>query len=135
VIQRVFQNLGYTMTIGNNGMEALQIIEERGMPDMIVMDVQMYGKRGGGKRGGRGRREMGEWEREKKIRVIREERKLKKINRPILDGVQTTKIIRSKYPNTWVYIVAMTANAFPGRESKKEKRRVDSEGASERERE
>lgn len=30
------------MTIGNNGMEALKIIEERGMPDMIVMDVQMY---------------------------------------------------------------------------------------------
>eukprot|EP00026_Physarum_polycephalum_P001583 Phypoly_transcript_01585.p1 GENE.Phypoly_transcript_01585~~Phypoly_transcript_01585.p1 ORF type:complete len:1072 (+),score=167.91 Phypoly_transcript_01585:208-3216(+) len=73
VIRRVFQHLGYTMVIGNNGMEALQIIEERGMPDMIVMDVQM----------------------------------------PILDGVQTTKIIREKYPRTWVYIVAMTANAFP----------------------
>jgi hypothetical protein len=32
-----------------------------------------------------------------------------------LDGVQTTKIIRQKYPNSWVYIVSMTANAFPGK--------------------
>jgi CheY-like chemotaxis protein len=44
VIKRVFQHLGYTMTVGNNGMEALKIIEEQGMPDMIVMDVQMYVK-------------------------------------------------------------------------------------------
>eukprot|EP00026_Physarum_polycephalum_P006601 Phypoly_transcript_06650.p1 GENE.Phypoly_transcript_06650~~Phypoly_transcript_06650.p1 ORF type:complete len:554 (+),score=78.16 Phypoly_transcript_06650:185-1663(+) len=72
VVRRVFQHLGYPISMANNGMEALKSIEN-GMPDMILMDVQM----------------------------------------PILDGVQTTKIIREKYPNTWVYIVSMTANAFP----------------------
>eukprot|EP00026_Physarum_polycephalum_P018212 Phypoly_transcript_19718.p1 GENE.Phypoly_transcript_19718~~Phypoly_transcript_19718.p1 ORF type:complete len:220 (+),score=45.75 Phypoly_transcript_19718:42-662(+) len=73
VVRRVFQHLGYTLSIANNGMEALTSIEKDGMPDMILMDVQM----------------------------------------PVLDGVQTTKIIREKYPTTWVYIVSMTANAFP----------------------
>lgn len=73
VVRRVFQHLGYSLNIANNGMEALVTIENNGMPDMILMDVQM----------------------------------------PVLDGVQTTKIIRQKYPSTWVYIVSMTANAFP----------------------
>lgn len=35
--------------------------------------------------------------------------------RPVLDGVQTTKLIRSKYASSaWPYIASMTADAFPG---------------------
>jgi len=75
VVRRVFKQMGYPqdIPIANNGQEALDMIEKNGLPDMILMDVQM----------------------------------------PILDGVQTTKIIRKKYPYGWPYIVSMTADAFP----------------------
>jgi len=67
--------MGYppNIPIANNGQEALDMIEKNGLPDAILMDVQM----------------------------------------PILDGVQTTKILRKKYPSGWPYIISMTADAFP----------------------
>jgi hypothetical protein len=42
VVRRVFQHLGYSLSMANNGMDALAKIEQNGMPDMILMDVQMY---------------------------------------------------------------------------------------------
>ena len=96
VVRRVFQHLGYTLSIANNGMEALTSIDQHGMPDLILMDIQMYENE-------RGREKRGRREGDVTLEF-----------RPIMDGVQTTKIIRKKYPNTWVYIVSMTANAFPG---------------------
>ena len=92
------------------GEEALTSLQQNGMPDLILMDEQMYVHEGRGEeRGEVGERGGGD-EREPE----REEGFLILSLRPILDGVQTTKIIREKYPSTWVYIVSMTANAFPG---------------------
>lgn len=34
--------------------------------------------------------------------------------RPVLDGMQTTKLIRSKYPDSHTHITSMTAGVFPG---------------------
>lgn len=43
VVRRVFQHLGYAnIPIANHGQEALDIIEKNGIPDLILMDVQMY---------------------------------------------------------------------------------------------
>lgn len=44
VVKRVFQHLGYSsnIPIANHGMEALEMIEKNGVPDLIFMDVQMY---------------------------------------------------------------------------------------------
>ena len=43
VVRRVFQHLGYmaNMSIAENGRVALDMIESQGLPDLILMDVQM----------------------------------------------------------------------------------------------
>jgi CheY-like chemotaxis protein len=41
----VLQHLGYTaFAMAENGMVALEMIEKTGLPDLILMDVQMYVK-------------------------------------------------------------------------------------------
>lgn len=46
VVRRVLSHLGYTadIVIANNGKEALELIDNNGMPDFILMDLQMYEK-------------------------------------------------------------------------------------------
>jgi len=43
VVRRVFKQMGYLqdIPIANNGQEALDMIEKNGLPDIILMDVQM----------------------------------------------------------------------------------------------
>lgn len=39
----MLQQIGYaTISVANNGVEALDIIEQSGVPDLIFMDIQMY---------------------------------------------------------------------------------------------
>lgn len=74
VIRKMLGHIGYTsISVVNNGSEALDAIEQNGLPDFIFMDIQM----------------------------------------PVLDGVECTRILRRKYNETWPYILALTADAFP----------------------
>jgi len=42
VIRKILSHLGYsTISVANNGREALEIIEKNGLPDIIFMDIQM----------------------------------------------------------------------------------------------
>lgn len=43
VVRRVLLHLGHSnVMMAINGMEALEMIARNGMPDLILMDVQMY---------------------------------------------------------------------------------------------
>jgi CheY-like chemotaxis protein len=43
VVTRVFQHLGYSaINLAENGNVALDFIDKNGMPDLVLMDVQMY---------------------------------------------------------------------------------------------